>query len=1859
MSISIDQARLQDNKGKQKYTEKTGYQYPNEVQESIQALVEGHLSFEEEMRLSSLIPRAGINNGVTYTQEDIDAYVAAHPQNAARKSDRVRIAEILAANGSMVEDEEETDQEEKTSRIENRVHERYPQIPIIENHSCKVATSVYTDPIIDEKYKFRTVSADVNIIVIDSYLGSEGKFSYAITEGTEDTRPFYIENDKIEILPNLSTRPFEETTQPTGGNVQDWLNYPDMVPQEVPQTSEIRISVTLDSEVISSPTQKRNLLKEAYEKGVSKILKDKGKRHDSFYLSSVFQDTSFWDFPAQAVELHLDSRSGAKVKALVKVKSRNIPPLDDKEPEWSWKNDYKIEQFKGQTDDLRKKIKSLESNIKKHESQGGSVSTFRSSYEANNVEIFVKALKKLTTQNEEYSKTGKSFYEDKGIMTLYWDSESYLVRCTFTKKSGKIYDFKNKFNEFVAVTTRRTGMFINFLEVITTDDMELPWKDFLKTYTKFQPVTITPKSQESKKPGPKREAEGPKVKTLEQLREENNFYSNAERKEKIAKSREKQSDFAGIPILSPIVPFATRTADIVSKDAEELYDHFINKVDITKMALDAAKCMIPNIPLGSLKSMKKDYEILEKEFERLKKENEEGKLLDFLKPDDLPTDDISEAFFDTLRNVLEETLTQAITSIIGNLLGTFFDSCGKRDKSQAGPNPPAMDGLLSDLQDMMQDLFDSGFVDPDMFRDLMNDLSNLLSLKELCDLLRGQPDQETLDIVKNLLATSYCELGLDTDEEIINFFIAVSGSMDLSICDELGAIIDSLPEDFICPPDSSVREGLLRGKGMTAEEIQDQLERERARNRAAAEQLLGDSLADDKGLNIFCSKDEDGNTVPGVVPFMDDQFAYTFETTLGALFRSTYNSFTEEGMRFAQNLFVEVEEEEKRYYKISPPSYADVTYPESERPGDALGFDVLVTKRRPVPHLVKFYDNPSFGASDAKSLEINIPTQLGNSTDRAMGMLEGGSTSSAALQGLLSQIETAKLAQSNTTSKITITELDYCEIQEKTRKPEPILEPEEEKIDVYETDGLQANDCGDNTTPVVKAEEASVARPPQQPSTDIAFNIENTDDCESQDIIGSSVKIGDKEYIGQREITSDIVSFMEENLNSWQPRNAQTCIQAVCNRSLELGDLSSEEKERRRGIFASISHAVSREVREKIYKILMKRLEVSTYVSSPQIIGEGTSSPYERYPLEFINLGPTSTPECDPHLLKLSQLVEEVKDGMQEAMCLDMDGENDGSKLSPLESAMMKACIKATFRHYIIETLATGILTTTTFVGRSSQISDLKCSYIIDQMRDSLNQYSKSPKAEKCTSPDPFSGNMPTYLEDFLEQIEATYGEENDENDSLMRKIIKEEYEIISEGLLDALLIKDDGGTSSSFGLDNVSIPVVDIISDISGDRRHKIKYRNPGERDMDIVYPLLRLIDTHTDGREYLTLAIPSDTTDQNLSNIFRQYELKNRIVFLLPLCEVSDMDYNSIVDAVFSTFFSTEDCASALAIHEMETVSRMDSTIASFGETRDNLFSLFYAITPEKDDWKKQNPALSSVGGSSGLTKLFDFNNNVFDTPCTSLSYNFGNNELCWGSPFKGLGGFFALSLRMARDAALLEFKKYVERNDPAVKLASRLSFLSKLACVNIPTSAIAAAINLYNPLLTPLTAMGAAYHALGLGVFLPSSTLNSDSDEGYKAREQIKGAGLKLPPYCGENFGEIDKARQEEEALQEQERAQQQARQEEGAEQRARQEILDALTTEQRQYYNSITGMSKEDLSAQIFQLEDAYNADVRQRDQILSIQSNYSTVGRRLFSDGVRNPENLLPDFAIQWSSLVIEIEKKLMNLNISRFRLAQL
>ena len=88
----------------------------------------------------------------------------------------------------------------------------------------------------------------------------------------------------------------------------------------------------------------------------------------------------------------------------------------------------------------------------------------------------------------------------------------------------------------------------------------------------------------------------------------------------------------------------------------------------------------------------------------------------------------------------------------------------------------------------------------------------------------------------------------------------------------------------------------------------------------------------------------------------------------------------------------------------------------------------------------------------------------------------------------------------------------------------------------------------------------------------------------------------------------------------------------------------------------------------------------------------------------------------------------------------------------------------------------------------------------------------------------------------------------------------------------------------------------------------------------------------------------------------------------------------------------------------------------------------------------------------------------------------------------------------------------------NDPNIKFSAQLAALSKLACVNIPTTAYSGTLSATLPLVYPPTPLNAAYNAMGLGIYTKNKSVDSDSEEGSKARRDIKDAGLVLPKYCG---------------------------------------------------------------------------------------------------------------------------------------------
>lgn len=1713
MNITKDQSRLVDEVNKQAHINKSGYDYSNSVQGDIQTLVENNLEFEEQLGITSIIPRPGINNGITFTIEDIEAYTAAHPQNAATSTDRMRIAEILAAGGT-------TSIPTQPNLVLPPIHSRFPPIPISPTHYIKNQGDVLSAPVSNSRIVHSDMEAGTGIVIIDNNLGVDAKYSFVRDPSNLEKSPFYILKKDIDSVGQYREISYKEVSKPIGGEITPWTNLPVNEVQQFAQKAELQISVMLERTTLTQ-ADKPAALEEAFYLGMEKILDFKGKKNTKEYIKEQFVENPKEERPAQAVELYLDSRPGSKVKALVKVPTRNIPPLDDKEPEWKYKTEFKMEEFEPMISQLVEKILSFEGKIKEYD---GNVSVFIPSIEVPKIKEMPEIIQFIADMNDEYE---GDILKDKGLLKMYWTDSMKPVMIKFENTSGKEITLASNFSVFPrrsAIKSRRAQNFIMNLDYIVENEMNTPWKEFLELWVKFRNVKITPKEKKAKD-SESPEAEGPSVKTLEQLSREDNFYNNAERRMEKYNERKESSEYVGSEKLNPSNSSASFI--VSNKDMGELYNYFLNDLDITKMVLNSTKCMMPDLPLEALESIKHDFDRLEKEYEKTKNQyKEEGfkGLYGFLLPDELPTDDISDAFFKTLKTQTHSMFSQVISSLVGSLLSAFFDSCGKRDKRSAqseqdrnAQNRDQLRGLLNNLQGKVQDLFDSGEVSPEVFQSLMSDIAELLSLKELCDLLRGIPDRETLDIVGNLLDTSYCELKIDSDEEIISFFLATSVSMDLQICNELGDIIDNLPEDFLCPPDSSVRDSLLRGKGLTDKEIKDQLDRERDRNKKLAEQLLG-SFEANKLPNMFCSTDEEGNTVPGQIPFMDDQFEYTLETTLSSLFSGTYNSFTEEAMRYTQNLFMEVEEQEEKEYDMLGPLPENA---EGRPVGPEFTKKVVVTKRKPLPHLVDFYKDPELKSVD-NYLEISIPVASGGVLEQAKSLFESNDALTEQMRTQMQALRASIEEENENAAKLRITEIDYCDILEKQKKPSDIVpeEPPLKSEDKHTSQTMAENKCNPSEPILQPSSEETVSQPPPPPSINQLTELEASENCEETKIIGNSVEVNGKEYMSQREIPEQVISFIQQNVGESAKMNSENCVMALYRNYLnKVQELPRNEIETASSAFEAEAPALTRLIRENLVKSVMNKIRGSKYLEHTTI-GSDTDSPYERYILEYINMGPQATPQCDPHLLRLSELVQDIKEDLQGELCIE-SASKDSSELSPLESMMMKACIKATLRHYIIETLSTGILTTTLFSGRGREITDLKISYIIEKIKEGLGAYEKPSQASEgsCESDDSFSQFMPTYYEDFIEQLSIVTGMEKGENDNILRTAIKSEYTAISDGFLDSLLVPDSEGPKAS-SMVIAEIPRIghSTIQDSFFDNSPLIYQPNSYKLgDGNFVYY------KDQENTTWFSMVIPIDDASEQLRNSAElfPFEEENLALFLIPFVQVTDLEMITIQHSIYHIFFPVDEYASALSIHEMEVASKMETTIASFGETRDNLFSLFYAIAPEKDDWKKVNKSLASMGGTSGFTKIFDFNNNLYDTPCTDLTFNFGSKGICWGNPFAGMGGFFAMALRMARDAALMEFKNYVERNDPAVKLAKRLSFLSKLACVNVPTSAIAGSLNSALPFIFPLTPIAMAFHALGLGIFLPSSLLDSDSDEGAEARSEIENAGLKLPEACKRKF------------------------------------------------------------------------------------------------------------------------------------------
>lgn len=289
----------------------------------------------------------------------------------------------------------------------------------------------------------------------------------------------------------------------------------------------------------------------------------------------------------------------------------------------------------------------------------------------------------------------------------------------------------------------------------------------------------------------------------------------------------------------------------------------------------------------------------------------------------LPTTNPNKALIEQLIKLIVQVTNDLVVLGIRQLLTNSFKNCAddKRRKNlpnaisnnltpDAGVNDPAIDDLLNDLSGGIYN--DDGTINPasreaakEKLKQLLDELSNCLSTRELCALLTGKTiNDSVIDAIVSFIKRKYNTPNADINlankfnnrEYIINFFLILGRNLgdELQVCED----ILNQPADFnknpLCDDGTinALTETLLSDKGLTPDLIDDLLKDINNKKAKNLDDLLNflnsdDPFKFDNIPSILCK-----NGVPPAVkvsPSID-----TFKGLLNNLFKDVYDNFDSE-----------------------------------------------------------------------------------------------------------------------------------------------------------------------------------------------------------------------------------------------------------------------------------------------------------------------------------------------------------------------------------------------------------------------------------------------------------------------------------------------------------------------------------------------------------------------------------------------------------------------------------------------------------------------------------------------------------------------------------------------------------------------------------------------------------------------------------------------------------------------------------------------------------------------------------------------------------------------------------------------------
>lgn len=1217
------------------------------------------------------------------------------------------------------------------------------------------------------------------------------------------------------------TLPYElgKHNNETAAVASDWTTKPVIKPYDEHYDGTYRVSITPAG--FTKPDG--NFMEPAYKEGIKKILEYKNRKSDADTIEKLSQESyiSAEGIPGLAMAYHQPEGGGA-FKVLVVAPMRIIDALPDKGKD---RGDKEIRITKQRLENAQKIIDHLNRRVKEIKKTHRVAPKFNAKTEQTNLELVWKmfASKEEAWQQQplndnfpylfvssDYKLVSSAVY--KGV---YRGPERQ--RASTDSDIVKEYDIKGK------EELKRTFWIINSAPAngVWTKSAGATAAADIERFINYPPLNLTEKSKKansnSSKSSPKKKFAKQKKSPVAMKSETAKVASSSEEKKEVAKTRgdEIASWWKDEFSFQETRKALNRSHSGQGKGFWEgtgatLYDYFWTKVDYRKVAMDALACLMNGQIGQSFNNVMNDWNVLKGQYDEYsdyfgsdewtsKSTGEKWEAIPaFFYPDDLPIDDMSAEFIDTLREGVSSLINQLMLTAAQGILDSLINFCERPNVDIPDPTDrlPTPDFNFDRLGDLIQALYD-GLVTPEELSNLLEDLATQLSPLELCALLEGDPPAHVVDKAMEIVRL-HCIKWIETEDQLVDFFASIGENLDLSVCDDIRGLEDKAPvdEEYLCPPDRTITRRVLGEKGLSEKEIKQQLEEQRQKRREQAEALM-EALKD--GIlsgnfevpNVFCQKDEEGNVKQGTVSFFDDQFKFVTKETVEHIFSSTYNNFQSEGFSFPQSLMSEQPSRvscapyvrTRSKSSVNGDHYAgDVVLRDIDGSTEEVISSIMITDaRKPFPYLVDFYRKPDFMQEIRPRIHsVRIPfafnflSQLQGMANEMNGLREDMSNTSTAsnredcdtsdqasdLQELIDNISSGINENSKSTHVIfeerygndllITTPLDCAGFAEGLIYDQNLEDCVCDEANGYIPDPENPDKCikvverppenpvieqssDDRCEPPAPAAEVQPPPPPPPPSPRPQPQAQPVDRSVEKQVqyvikITGNNQYPTTAYSYEKKVPDKILDYIESRDTS--DYSSSNVFKFVMEDIVEQSGADRELAERTANILINPDNNtfITRfrgAIIEELFGLLGKG-DTAPYLKSQSQSDEGSSK--SKYVVEQINLGPMPNEVCDPHLLKIRQVLEDMFDELGNNMCLDLHAEKnldeDGlPRLKPLEEAAMSACIKVTLRHYLIENITRGLMTHSTFLKIGDDMSDLKYGYIFGKMKLAMESY--------------------------------------------------------------------------------------------------------------------------------------------------------------------------------------------------------------------------------------------------------------------------------------------------------------------------------------------------------------------------------------------------------------------------------------------------------------------------------------------------------------------------------------------------------